>query len=292
MTRHLHILLLAASLLLAGCATWTPGWEEPPGPAPDVGAAHDAEAARAALRDAADGAQIDAAIADLEAALATAPDHAALGLDLADAHILRGAAYTQGRRNKRNEFRRGIRHAEQIMGRNAEFRARVDAGQPIGEAASALGEDELRAMVLWVTGVFYYFREGLNPLQRVLQFDRLEQTRPVLEHALALDPEYEHGVLPFSLAIYYIAVPGFAGRDFDFADELLDQAIAVPGTSLLPQWGRAKYLHVARGDRDAFRRDLEWVVAQDPRAADSPYYWNVFIQRSARDLLDRMNEPF
>ena len=109
---------------------------------------------------------------------------------------------------------------------------------------------------------------------------------------MELDPAYEHGAVPCSLAVYVIGRPASAGRDLERSAELLAQSIADAPTSLLARWGRAKYLHVRTGDRAAFRQDLEWVLAQDPAQAESPRRWNVYFQRDARDLLGRIESLF
>ena len=70
------------------------------------------------------------------------------------------------------------------------------------------------------------------------------------------------------------------------------QAEAQAPGALLTRWGRAKYLCVRTGDRAGFQRDLEWVLAQDPRRADGPYRWNVYFQRDAREMLSRIDRSF
>ena len=59
---------------------------------------------------------------------------------------------------------------------------------------------------------------------------------------MELDPAYEHGAVPFSLAIYFIGLPASAGRDLERSAELFAQSVADAPTSLLAPWGRAKYL--------------------------------------------------
>ncbi len=284
--------LCGAILLLTACATWTPGWETDPERAADAEEAVAAGEAERLLETAGDTAGLERAIAAYEGRLAENPADEQALVALADAYILRGAAYRDTRTEKRDDFVAAIRYAERALAGNAAFQERINAGDNIAAAAAVLGEGDVPAMVFWVTGVFYYFDEGLNPLQRAIHFNRLQQARSVLERAGELDPDYSHGLIPFSLGIYYIAVPGFAGRDFERAEALLAEADAAPGDSLLPRWGRARYLHTAQGDREAFRDDLEWVLAQDAQDSASRYRWNVFIQRDARALLDGIDERF
>ncbi len=281
---------LTLVLVLTGCAAWTPGWETDPATDPTVEDPPAFTHAEHMLHAADDAASLDRARSALQARLAADASDGATLLALADAEILRGAAYSDTRGARRDAFRSGIQYAERALMNNPVFRARIAAGAGVGEAADTLHEDDLTAMLLWVTGVFYYFDEGMFPLQRVIHFSRLQEARDVLERALELDRTYQHGLPAFSMGIYYIAIPGFAGRDFDRAEALLAEAADAEGVSLLPRWGRARYLHTARGDREAFRADLEWVLARDQ--ADSRPHWNTFIRRDASELLERIDELF
>lgn len=282
--------------------TWTPGWETPSvsdGAGAAAGALAPAEAAGAALaraeklfENADDGERLRQAIREYEAALPSASDPGAVLARLSEAHILHGAAYADGKRAKAHAYTTGIRYAERAMALNPAFLSRVEAGDSLGEASAELTRAEIRPMLFWVTGVSYYYKECLGGLGHLLQFRWMLRTRQVMERMMALDPTYEHGAVPFSLAIYFIGLPPSAGRDLARSAELFAAAIADAPTSLLAPWGRAKYLHVKTGDRAAFRQDLEWVLAQDPARAESPLRWNVYFQRDARDLLDRMGSLF
>ena len=287
---------MAAGLLLAGgCMSWTPGWRSPSlvGSAQDVGDAGMALERAETLFESADSAsRLREAITAYDEALRSAPESGEVLVRLAEAHILYGAAYSDGKRDKAHSYITGIRYAEQALALNPQFRRRVEAGESLGEASAELGRDELRPMLFWVTGVSYYYKECLGGLGQLTQFRWMLRTREVMERMMALDPAYEHGAVPFSLAIYYIGLPASAGRDLARSADLLAQAVAESPTSLLTRWGRAKYLHVKTGDRAAFRRDLEWVLEQDPTAADSPLRWNVYFQRDARELLAQIEHWF
>lgn len=282
--------VLTLLLVLTGCAAWTPGWETGPPADPAIVDPPAFAHAEQLLQAADDASSLERARSALQARLAAEPGDVPALLALADAEILRGAAYSDTRRDRRDAFRSGLQYAERALLHNPAFRERIDAGAGIGEAADTLGEDDLTAMLLWVTGVFYYFDEGMFPVQRVIHFDRLREARDVLGRAIELDRTHQHGLPAFSLGIYYIAIPGFAGRDFDRAEALLAEAANADGVSLLPRWGRARYLHTARGDREAFRADLEWVLAREQ--ADSRPHWNTFIRRDARVLLERADDLF
>ncbi|MCM2313926.1 MAG: TRAP transporter TatT component family protein [Thermoanaerobaculia bacterium] len=294
MTRFRVIVQAFALLLLAGCASWSPGWKS---------------GAIASPTDAITTAPLDRAGADLRFAEATraeelalvaasykkahhdAADDAELLDDLADVHILYGAAWARSPGEKAEWYRAGIRYAERSMATDEGFRERVEAGATVGDAVSELGPERTRTMLLWVTGVSYYFKECLG-VSKLWRFRWMLRTREVMERMLAVDPGFGGGAVYFSLGIYNLALPPGAGRDLDKSREFLDRAVATSPTSLLTRWGRAKYFHVMTGDRDAFRRDLEWVIAQDPRTPDNTLPWNLYFQRDAKETLARIDSFF
>lgn len=292
MRRRSHLAALAAGVVLTGCLSWSPGWETATPAAVGQAGSEARQQAKMLFEVADDGPRLEAAITAWEEILRAAPDDREALESLAEAHVLYGAAYADGKKEKGRFYRRGIQYAERGMARNTAFRNQVEAGKSLGEAARELGNEELRPMLFWVTGVSYYFKECLGGFGKVWHFRWMLRTREVMERMLAIDPEAEQGAVFFSLGIYRIAAPPGAGRDLKLSAEFLDKAIAVAPTSLLPRWGRAKYYHVKTGDREGYRRDLEWVLAQDPRAAASSYRWNVYFQRDAGKLLAEIGREF
>jgi len=276
-----------ATIVLAGCASTAGQWSDPNAipshdPALDQ---QELKAARTAFTEADSEDSLRAAIETMELLLEAAPDHNRLLVDLAEAYTLLGAAYAQSRRDKRRYFLIAQGHAERTLMNRPAFRQALEQGQRPGRAAQTLDAEDVPAMVIWATATAYLFDEGMSTLGRVRNYRGLEDLRLFMERALELDPEYEYGLAPFSLAIFYIATPTFAGGDLDRAGQLMEQAIDSPGTSLMPRWGRARYLHSLTGDVEAKRTDLEWILSQDARTVDSPYAWNIYVQRDARRML-------
>lgn len=294
MTRFRAIVQAFALLLLAGCASWSPGWKSGAiaSPADTTATAPlGREGARLLFAEATRANELEVVAASYKKALHDATDDAELLDDLADVHILYGAAWARSPSEKAAWYRAGIRFAERSMATNGRFRERVEAGATVGDAVSELGPERTRTMLLWVTGVSYYFKECLG-VGKLWHFRWMLRTREVMERMLAVDPDFGGGAVYFSLGIYNLALPPGAGRDLDKSREFLDRAVATSPTSLLTRWGRAKYFHVMTGDRDAFRRDLEWVIAQDPRAPDNTLPWNLYFQRDARETLAQIDSLF
>ncbi|MFZ2490230.1 MAG: TRAP transporter TatT component family protein [Thermoanaerobaculia bacterium] len=288
MNLKMTLLSLATALSLTSCMSWTPGWKPAPiaSPVTEEGSAVSVAEGDALVEKAGDAQSLRRAIAAYENVLASTPDDARLLGRLAETHVLYGAAYANDAREKGRWYRAGIRYAERAMATNEGFRSRIAADGSIGDAVSALtaDEDEMHAMLLWVTGVSYYFKECTGP-RALVYFRWMLRTKEVMERMLALNPEFENGAVLFSLGIYHLALPPGAGRDMKRSEEFLTRAVAASGSSLLPRWGRAKYFHERTGNRAGFVEDLEWVLAQEPHATGSPYAWNVYFQRDAREML-------
>jgi len=288
----LRTIVLTAALGATGCMSWTPGWEMEIRTLPSDGPTADHEEALHRLDTAANAAELRQAIDGFRSIIAEEPDDLAALERLSEAMILYGAAYANDQEEKASWYVSGIQMAERAMASNEGFRTRVEAGESISAASGSLGRDEMRPMLFWVTGVSYYFKECLTGFGRAVSFRSMMRAKVLMDRMLELDPGFERGAVLFSHAIYHIAAPPGAGRDLDLAAEYFDRAIEAGPSSLLVRWGRAKYFHVKTGDRDAFRRDLEWVLAQDPRTASSAYAWNVYFQSDARVMLDTIDETF
>jgi hypothetical protein len=82
------------------------------------------------------------------------------------------------------------------------------------------------------------------------------------------------------------------GGDLKKAEELFEKAVEVGPKWLYIKFARAKYLHTKRQDKEAFTKDLEWVIEQDPHKADSPYPANVWMQAQAKDMLTNIDDHF
>ena len=285
------LLILALSLATLGCATSAGQWAESVSTADHEDETLDPAIieARSKFKDGDDQSSLRAAIDSMERLLDRAPSNRKLRVDLAEAHTLLGAAYATSRGQKRSAFLAAQHHAEQALLTRPEFRNAIRAGQRSGLAAEHLEKEDVPAMVIWATATAYLFDEGMTPIGRALNYRGLEDLRLIMERALDLNPEYEYGLVPFSLAIFHIATPGFAGGDLDQAKLLMEQAIDTPGHSLMPRWGRARYLHPLTSDQESRRADLEWILAQDAHMADSPYHWNVYVQRDARRMLAELD---
>ena len=270
---------------LASCMSWRPGWQDlAVAGAAGAGAERTASALeRFAAADSRE--KVLASITAFEEALAAEPDNLQATVALAEAHVLLGAAYESARRAKADAYLRGIQLCERAMATNPAFLRSVRGGASVSEAAGHLGQREMGAMFWWVTGVSYYFKECLWGPGYVVNFRWMKRASGLLSRMDEIDPAWQDGSVYFTWGVYYLALPASVGGDMAKSAAYFARAEEAAPTSLLIRWGRAKYHAEKAGDTRAIREDLEWVLAQDPHSAVSPYRWNVYFQRDARAML-------
>jgi hypothetical protein len=285
-TLWLGVLLMAS---LGGCMTWRP----PPAPDLDRPAAPDGQARLEAAQDlsarAEDHEGLAAAMEAHRAVLAGDPGNYAALTALGHQSILMGAAYTPDAAGQVARYRKAMAYCEQAMLTHPGFRRRLAAGQPPWEACRELSLREMDAMLFWCTAVLYAFKDTMTFPQQVLNVRWIQRLGPFLDRMEALDRRWGGGAVDFTRSLYYGILPAALGGDPAASRERLEAAVGLGEGWLLPRWGRAKYFHVRDGDWDGFRRDLEWVAAQDPERLQGPRAWNVYFQQDARRMLADMD---
>ncbi len=200
-------------------------------------------------------------------------------------NMLIGAAYSTKKKDKKYYYKEAISYCEKAMSTNENFLAMVSSGKDITEAASALTINEIDAMGYWYTARFYYFKECLAPLGRVMNTKIVIQNNSMIETIDKLDPTWAGGGNYFARGLYYISVPEKFGGSKERASDEFDTAIATGPDFLVNRWGRAKYFFDLMGDTVSSRNDLEWVVAQDPHNGGNTYPWDVYFQEDATRML-------
>lgn len=210
----------------------------------------------------------------------------------ASLYLLLGAKFARSKADKRQYYRSAKELTVEAMSVDADFLAALQGGQRITDAAAGLEADMYEPLFLWATSIFYHFRDVASVPEKILFRKRLSEAARAIEVIVQKDPGWNDGCLQFSLGIYYLSVPGFAGGDRGKAIELINQGAGVSNKILLPRWGRAKYLSVATGDRRQFIDDLEWILNQDITEMNGPTIWNKYFIADSKELLASVDKLF
>lgn len=290
-----RLLLCVAALAATGCFVHRADWG-PPGRGETRESARPApgtlEKARSLETETRDRAGAAAAIRAWDRVLEEAPRHPEGLVSRSRMTLLLGAAYVDDCRERERFYDATMRDAERAMATSDEFRRRVESGEELWEAVDALGPEDLHAMNLWSTAVFYRYRDCFSSLERVLNLRWIRRAQAVMTRMSEIEPDWEDGALHFAWGIVHLALPEIAGGDREQAAADFAHAIELDSDRLLFRWGRGRYFCLETGDRECFRDDLEWVAAQDPEAAGGRPEWNVYFQREARELLTDIDRYF
>ncbi len=122
---------------------------------------------------------------------------------------------------------------------------------------------------------------------------QLPKATAAMNTVLALDEGYFNGAAHVFFGIYHGSRPPALGGSIDAAESHLNRALELSGRRfLLPLVYRALYVHVPRGDKTGFDRDLRDVLAYPLDQAPSVRFYNQIARREARRLQARADELF
>lgn len=207
--------------------------------------------------------------------------------------ILLGTGYADNIKEKEFYFTEAIRYSERLMYLNSEFRKKINQGVPLWDAVNVLTAEDSDAMGWWTTSVLYYFRECIPVPFMPFNHKWVSRAAKLMQRIDEVNPNWNDGGNLFNLGIYYIALPERIGGDLKKAEKYLRQAAVAGKGRLLIPWGRAKYYYYRIKDRNAFKKNLEWVTQQDPKVAPTdPYPWNLYFQREAKYMLEHIDDYF
>jgi tetratricopeptide (TPR) repeat protein len=237
--------------------------------------------------------QLSVLIKTYETVLEVDPEHKKTLSDLAQYHMLMGAAYSDNLEEKKQQFRKAIVYSERIMYLSNEFKRRVEAGQTLWEASEVLTRNEADGMGWWSTTVFYYFKECIPDAFKIFNSQWIARNKMFMDKLEMVAPGWNGGANYFNFGLYYLALPEVLGGSLEKSAEFFQKAESTGPKRLLFPWGRAKYFYYFQKNRQGFKKDLEWVLAQDPhRPTGDTYPWNVYFQTQARELLSSIDELF
>jgi tetratricopeptide (TPR) repeat protein len=183
-------------------------------------------------------------------------------------------------------------YCERGLRTNPEFDALIIKGGKVWNACRVTTKREIAALFYWNTTRIGIWKMCMSPLEQLTSLNLLPQTKKIMTRMMELDPEWAGGHPYFAWALFYSALPRLLGGNLKKAEWYFDKAIEAGPNWLYIRHSRAEFFHTKRKDRPGFISDLEWVLAQDPKTADSPYPANVHFQRTAREMLDNIEDYF
>jgi tetratricopeptide (TPR) repeat protein len=278
--------------LLLGCMSWEEGWDQigEPQKKGDVNAV--LATANYQIMQADNKEKVLQLVKTYESVLEIDPYNYEALWSLGRYYLLLGLAYTNNPAEKNGYFIKAIAYCERGMYTNPDFKSLIDKGKKPWEACMVLSKKEIEAIYYWYAAVGSYYKESLNLIGQLVNFRWGKRLRVVIEKMLEIDPTWAGGHPYWAMGLYYSNLPGFMGGDMEKARNYFDKAVEAGPNWLYTRWGRAKYLFLKEKNKKAFKNDMEWIIDQDPAKADSPYPWNLYFQRDAKNILANIEDDF
>lgn len=206
---------------------------------------------------------------------------------------LMALAYLTDVREKEKYYRKAISCCERGMRTNQQFDALLNNNESVPDACRVLTEKQIAALFYWYAGNVGLVNECKSRLQALWWMAKnIGGNKKIMARMMEMDPDWAGGHPYFTWAAYYSLLPRFLGGDLEKAGRHFDRAIEAGPRWLYIKYGRAVYFHTKKNDRAGFVKDLEWVAEQDPKKADSPYPADVYFQKSARKMLNNVDNYF
>ena len=275
-----------------GCMSWEEGWKNVETPSMEGDIKLLFKMADKQISEADNNEKLLTLIKTYETILKIDPDNYKALWSLGRYYLLIGAAYSQSKDEKEKYYLKGIKYCERAMYQNNKFIALVDKGTKAWDACEVLKKNEIEAMYYWYALVGSYWKECFSWAGKLINIQWPRRAGKILPKMIELDPLWAGGHPYFAKAIFYASVPGIFGGDLKKSEEYFKKAVEAGPNWLYIRWGRAKLLHVKKKDKISFKKDLQWVISRDPRMVDSPYPWNVYFQREAREMLKNIDNYF
>ncbi len=206
-------------------------------------------------------------------------------------YMLLGAGHSNSKKEKKLNYRKAINYCEKAMMVNENFKKSVDEGNSIVDSIQHLDDQYLHAMGFWYTARFYYFKECLSGVERLLNTKLITDNYFAIARIEEIDENWEGGGNIMSKAIYLISLPEKFGGSKKQAATEFEKAVRVGPNYIVNRWARAKYLHSLTGNNKAFIEDLKWVLNQNPHDAGNLLPWNLYFQKQSRKMLASLGIP-
>ncbi|MEJ2545014.1 MAG: TRAP transporter TatT component family protein [Calditrichaceae bacterium] len=224
--------------------------------------------------------------------LQTDPQNYKALYELGHLYLLAGDGYSTKTSEKKDFFKKALYYNEHAMYTNPLFKKQIEAGADVWEAAKVLEEKDMDLMLFWTTAVFYYYKECLGAFGQMINYHWIRKAKSMMELLYDINPEHAGGAPYFTKALYYLSIPRSVGGNKKIAEDLFAKAIEVGPDWLLNRWGRAKYFYVKMQNREAFKRDLEWILKQDIDKMKGHPAWKIYFMNDAKNMLTYIDDYF
>lgn len=237
-----------------------------------------------------DQAQLEAALAAWESALASNPNDVELLVKLARGSYLLSDGYFRDDKDAYlATFEKGVDFAERALTASSpEFEKRVRSGETVIEAIDAVDAVGVPAL--------YWYSSNLGKWAKAKGFTTLlgnkDTIKAIMERCLALDETYFYGGPHRYFGAYYAVAPSFAGGDLNKSKEHFEQSLEAAPDAVSTKVLMAENYAVKSQNKELFVKLLEEVLAVDDNLIPELEPETKIEKEKARELLAEIDDKF
>lgn len=205
-------------------------------------------------------------------------------------YLLLGMSYSNNLDDKETYYIKTAKICERAMETNSEFRTLSVKGEKVWKSCRVLTINEMEALYYWFAAIFNYWDECLSGIAKIMNFNWPKRFKKILTKMMEIDPHW-YGGRPFlGWAQFYSNMPNYFGGDPDKSDEYLNKALESGGNCLYKRIFNAKYNQKQIKNIETYKKDLKWIISQNPHNSKSTYPWSIYYQKIAKELLADINK--
>lgn len=236
-----------------------------------------------------DRAQLEAALAKYEAIRAAAPTDRDVALKLARGWYFLGDGHETDDKLKLEHWAKAIEFGRSCLQINTDYAALLKKGDETeATAARTLKSDDVNCLY-WTSSALGKWAKasGIGVTLKYLPTVKAWMTR-----VGELDATIYYNGPERYWGAYYAAIPSFAGQDLTKSKEYFDKALAAQPNFLGTHVLKAENWAVKSQNREEFKKELDWVLAQPANLIPEVQPEAEAEQRKAKALLAQVDDLF
>jgi len=207
---------------------------------------------------------------------------------LADSHIRLSGSGEAIEEEMMTVYNQGVTAAEKGMALySPEFAQAIKLEKPMPEAIQLLDKGAVGSMYWYATNVGKWAL--LAGFAEILS--RKDNIKAIMDRVEQLDSLYFYGAPYRYFGAYYTKLP-FPGGDLDKSKQYFDKAIAASPEYLATRVLLAEMYATKAEKKDIYKEQLEFVLKYDLEQSPELKAENLFEQKKAQRLLDKINDNF
>jgi hypothetical protein len=234
-------------------------------------------------------ADLESALSKFEAISNSDPQNYEVLTYLTRGYYLLADGILQDMDQKKTNWEKSVSWGEKGMAINPEFRKAVlDEKKSVNESVKFLKKEQIDCLY-WAAASLGKWAKN-SGMMTTLQYK--SQIIKMIERVAELQSDYFYGAIHRYWAVYYAVAPGFAGGSMEKSQASFKKAFEIANNYLGNHVLYAENYAVRKGDQEAFKKELNFVLAAKPNVIPELEPEHILEKEKAKRMLATMDQLF